>query len=286
MLVLKGAGDAQCGQEVGGTVGTGQCRVAHRTGEDERLRVRPDQIRENVLSSSVSVPCVTTTPAAPAATAFEAASTTSRILAAVRLALGIFSMSWISTGWPSSDSADSPGMAAVRSSPVSRWLPAIEIVPPNVNNATLTAYLLSIGPRPDVHPLALRAEEAEHLRRPVAGLPNQCGTRVSNSGDLAGLQDEVVARRAAAGAARRARTATRSPRAPAASVRRPAPAAWISCTPGSPRAPRQRQIVIPLRLTGSAWTRGSPVGGASTSSSSGTPCARASGSSSSSVGRR
>src|SRR5215208_1665861 len=45
-------------------------------------------------------------------------------------------------------------------------------------------------------------------------------------------------------------------------------------------------MVIPLPLTGRRWMRGSPVGGASTSSSSVTPCALASGSSSSRVGRR
>jgi hypothetical protein len=44
--------------------------------------------------------------------------------------------------------------------------------------------------------------------------------------------------------------------------------------------------VSPDRRTGRRWMRGSPVGGAATRSSSGTPCARASGSSSSSVGRR
>src|SRR3954469_2923201 len=44
--------------------------------------------------------------------------------------------------------------------------------------------------------------------------------------------------------------------------------------------------VMPLRRTGRMWTRGSPVGGASTSSSSVTPNVLASGSSSSSVGRR
>ena len=43
-------------------------------------------------------------------------------------------------------------------------------------------------------------------------------------------------------------------------------------------------MVIPCRVTGRRWTRGSPVGGAPTSSSSGTPWARASGSSSSRVG--
>src|SRR4051812_24147379 len=44
--------------------------------------------------------------------------------------------------------------------------------------------------------------------------------------------------------------------------------------------------VLPSWSNGRGWTRGSPVGGASTSSSSGTWCARASGSSSSSVGLR
>src|SRR6476661_8097327 len=44
--------------------------------------------------------------------------------------------------------------------------------------------------------------------------------------------------------------------------------------------------VMPLRRTGRMWTRGSPVGGASTSSSSVTPNVLASGSSSSSAGRR
>src|SRR5690349_8932771 len=45
-------------------------------------------------------------------------------------------------------------------------------------------------------------------------------------------------------------------------------------------------MVMPPRLTGRRWTRGSPVGGASTSSSSVTPNVLARGSSSSSVGRR
>src|SRR5258705_8318701 len=44
--------------------------------------------------------------------------------------------------------------------------------------------------------------------------------------------------------------------------------------------------VRPFLITGRAWTRGSPGGGAPTSSSSGTWCARASGSSSSRVGLR
>ena len=33
----------------------------------------------------------------------------------------------------------------------------------------------------DVHPLALGAEQAEHLGRLGPGLANECGTRVSNS---------------------------------------------------------------------------------------------------------
>src|SRR3954465_5330377 len=44
--------------------------------------------------------------------------------------------------------------------------------------------------------------------------------------------------------------------------------------------------VLPSWSNGRGWTRGSPVGGASTSASSGTWCARARGSSSSSVGLR
>ena len=141
----------------------------------------------------------------------------------------------------------------------------------------------------DVHALALRAEQAEHLGRARRrGCRSQCGMRVSNSATSPGREHEVVLAEQQpqpAGQHVQPLVALVASAARAPSAGQPGGIDHlVRLQPAGP--PGQRRHRHAVALDGRGCTRGSPVGGASTSSSSGTWWARASGSSSSSVGRR
>ena len=160
------------------------------------------------------------------------------------------------------------------------------------HRSSVPSQTLAVAPAPGtgahVHPLALRPEQAEELDRPGRRRCRTSAARGCRTPPPRRAEHQVVARRAPAAAAA-ARRATRSPRASAGSGSRPRRRRRCSCLNAcSPPGRRvSGRIVRPsAHASARVRTRGSPVGGAPTSSSSGTWWARASGSSSSRVGSR